>query len=100
MTHLTARGQSHRGAPDPFVPEIGDEVAVARAPRHLADQLLDTAAQEVATVTGSRRTCGPADTFGQGPDYPWAPGRDKERPDRAQGICSVDVATGPLAHGW
>jgi hypothetical protein len=51
-THLTARGQSHRSAADPFVPEIGDEVAVARALRHLADQLLDTAAQDVATVTG------------------------------------------------
>jgi hypothetical protein len=51
-THLSARGQSHRGAADPFVPEIGDEVAVARALRHLADQLLDTAAQDVATVTG------------------------------------------------
>jgi hypothetical protein len=51
-THLTARGQSHRGSADPSVPEIGDEVAVARALRHLADQLLDTAAQDVATVTG------------------------------------------------
>ena len=51
-THLTARGQSHRGAADPAVPEIGDEVAVARALRHLADQLLDTAAQDVEAVTG------------------------------------------------
>jgi len=51
-THLTARGQSHRGAGDPAVPEIGDEVAVARALRHLADRLLDTAAQDVEAVTG------------------------------------------------
>ncbi|HZX98206.1 MAG TPA: dsRBD fold-containing protein [Dermatophilaceae bacterium] len=51
-THLTARGQSHRGTADPVVPEIGDEVAVARALRHLADQLLDTAAQDVEAVTG------------------------------------------------
>jgi len=50
--HLTARGQSHRGTGDTAVPEIGDEVAVARALRHLADQLLDTAAQDVAAVTG------------------------------------------------
>jgi len=53
-THLTARGQSHRGTGDTFVPEIGDEVAVARALRHLADQLLETAAQDVEAVTGQR----------------------------------------------
>jgi hypothetical protein len=51
-THLTARGQSHRSTRDTSVPEIGDEVAVARALRHLADQLLETAAQDVAAVTG------------------------------------------------
>jgi len=51
-THLTARGQSHRGTGDTSVPEIGDEVAVARALRHLADHLLDTAAQDVEAVTG------------------------------------------------
>jgi hypothetical protein len=51
-THLSARGQSRRGTGDTPVPEIGDEVAVARALRHLADQLLDTAAQDVAVVTG------------------------------------------------
>ena len=51
-THLSARGQSHRNSGDESVPEIGDEVAVARALRHLADQLLDTAAQDVQAVTG------------------------------------------------
>lgn len=51
-THLTAGGQSHRGVGDTSVPEIGDEVAVARALRHLADQLLDTAAQDLEAVTG------------------------------------------------
>ena len=51
-THLTARGQSHRGTGDPFVSEIGDEVAVARALRNLADKLLETAAQDVEAVTG------------------------------------------------
>ena len=51
-THLTARGQSHRGDRDTAVPEIGDEVAVARALRHLADQLLKTAAQDIEAVTG------------------------------------------------
>jgi hypothetical protein len=53
-THLTARGQSHRSTRDTSVPEIGDEVAVARALRHLADQLLETAAQDVAAVTGEK----------------------------------------------
>lgn len=51
-THLSARGHSHRGSHDSVVPEIGDEVAVARALRHLADQLLDTAAEDIETVTG------------------------------------------------
>jgi hypothetical protein len=51
-THLTARGQSHRGDRDTAVPEIGDEVAVARALRHLSDQLLETAAQDIEAVTG------------------------------------------------
>jgi Domain of unknown function (DUF1876)/Domain of unknown function (DUF1918) len=52
-THLSARGQSHRTG-DTSVPEIGDEVAVARALRHLADQLLETAAQDIGAVTGER----------------------------------------------
>jgi hypothetical protein len=52
-THLTAHGQTMRGTADPYVPEIGDEVAVARALRHLADQLLETAAQDVEAVTGA-----------------------------------------------
>ena len=34
------------------VSEIGDEVAVARALRHLADQLLETAAKDIEAVTG------------------------------------------------
>jgi hypothetical protein len=50
--HLTARGHSHRSAQDRVVPEIGDEVAVARALRMLADQLLDAAAGDIEQVTG------------------------------------------------
>jgi len=52
-THLSARGQSHRSKSDKAVPEIGDEVAVARGLRHLADQLLETAAQDIESITGS-----------------------------------------------
>jgi hypothetical protein len=51
-THLTARGESHRGTRDRSVPEIGDEVAVARALRHLADQLLETASHDIEALTG------------------------------------------------
>ena len=51
-THLTARGQSRRSTGDTSVPEIGDEVAVARALRHLADQLLETATQDIVAMTG------------------------------------------------
>lgn len=50
--HLTAHGHSHRSSSDSTVPEIGDEVAVARALRRLADRLLETAADDIAGVTG------------------------------------------------
>jgi len=51
-THLTARGESRRSVKDLPVPEIGDEVAVARALRHLADQLLETATEDIEALTG------------------------------------------------
>lgn len=51
-THLKAHGHSHRSERDRVVPEIGDEVAVARALRRLADQLLDTAGNDIEAVTG------------------------------------------------
>lgn len=51
-THLTARGDSHRSAKDTLVPQIGDEVAVARALRHLADQLIEAAEQDIEVATG------------------------------------------------
>lgn len=50
--HLTARGESHRAKGDPMVPEIGDEVAVARALRHLADKLMATAESDLEALTG------------------------------------------------
>ena len=50
--HLTAHGHSHRSDGDRVVPEIGDEVAVARALRRLADQLLETAADDIEGLTG------------------------------------------------
>lgn len=50
--HLTAHGHSHRSPDDRPVPEVGDEVAVARALRRLADRLLDTAADDIQGITG------------------------------------------------
>jgi hypothetical protein len=49
---LVATGESHRSDTDDPAPRIGDEVAVARALRHLADELLDTAAHDIESTTG------------------------------------------------
>jgi hypothetical protein len=49
---LAAHGHSHRSPRDPAAPVVGDEVAVARALRHLADVLLDTAARDIEQSTG------------------------------------------------
>lgn len=49
---LTARGTSHRAHDDSADSRIGDEVAVARALRHLADQLLATAEHDIEERTG------------------------------------------------
>lgn len=46
-------GHAHRNPHDPASPVIGDEVAVARALRRLADQLLETAESDVAAATGT-----------------------------------------------
>ena len=51
-TQLAASGHSHRSAADSPIPQIGDEVAVARALRRLADQLLETAAGEIEAHGG------------------------------------------------
>lgn len=49
---LSASGESHRSEEDRPTPRIGDEVAVARALRHLADELLDTATHDIEATTG------------------------------------------------
>lgn len=54
-THrLTAEGHSHRSSSDLPVSEIGDEVAVARALRHLAEVMLHTAERDIEGMTGER----------------------------------------------
>lgn len=51
-TRLDAEGRSHRNPDDPRSPVIGDEVAVARALRLLADRLLETAESDISISTG------------------------------------------------
>lgn len=47
---VEARGHARRSPGDPDVPEIGDEVAVARALHELADSLMTTAATDLAAA--------------------------------------------------
>lgn len=49
---LTAKGSSHRSSDDPASRHIGDEIAVARALRHLADQLIGEAEHDIEQQTG------------------------------------------------
>jgi hypothetical protein len=49
---LTARGTSRRAGVDAGAPHIGDEVAVARALRRLADSLLSRAEHDIEAATG------------------------------------------------
>ena len=49
---LDAIGSTHRKPGDPPSATIGDEVAVARALRLLADRLLETASTEISAATG------------------------------------------------
>lgn len=49
---LVGVGTAHLDPADHDVPEIGDEIAVARALSDLGTRLLQTAAEDVATVTG------------------------------------------------
>ena len=49
---VTGVGQAQRNPLDPSVPEIGDELAVARALRNLAERLLHTTENDIRGVTG------------------------------------------------
>lgn len=50
-TRLTGWGIARLNPVDPEVPEIGDELATARALADLAHQLLETAAVDIGAVT-------------------------------------------------
>lgn len=49
---IESRGSAHRLPGHPDVPEIGDEVAVARALQRLADRLLGVASDDLTGVEG------------------------------------------------
>jgi len=49
-SHVEGRGATKRAPDDVDVPEIGDEVAAARALHELADDLLRTAAGDIAAI--------------------------------------------------
>ena len=51
-TALDSRGEVHRNPGDADVPEIGDEVAAARALRRLADRLLGVASADIGAIEG------------------------------------------------
>ena len=49
---VTGIGEAQRNPMDPSVPDIGDELAVARALRNLAERLLHTTEKDITNVTG------------------------------------------------
>jgi hypothetical protein len=53
---LDVRGEAYRNPADLAAPEIGDEVAVGRALRHLADRLFEVASSDIAAVEGHPAT--------------------------------------------
>jgi Domain of unknown function (DUF1876) len=53
-THLTGEGVAMRKPADLEVPEIGDELAVARALADLSHQLLEVAAGDIEQMTQLR----------------------------------------------
>lgn len=50
QTSLTGTGSARLNPADPNVPEIGDELAAARALSHLAHVLLEAAADDISGV--------------------------------------------------
>jgi hypothetical protein len=51
-TALDCRGETRRNPSDVDVPEVGDEVAAARALRRLADRLLGVASDDIEAIEG------------------------------------------------
>jgi hypothetical protein len=79
-THVKGRGVARRAPQDADIPEIGDEVAAARALHKLADELLRTAAEDIAAIEHAPVRLDfedPAGPLSQsaGPRLPRAPGQ-------------------------
>ena len=51
---VTGVGKAERNPLDPSVPEIGDELAVARALRNLAERLLHATEKDISGATGEQ----------------------------------------------
>ena len=49
---ISGTGFARRNPHDPSVPEIGDELAVARALHHLAEHLLQVTADDISVSVG------------------------------------------------
>ncbi|MFZ5870624.1 MAG: dsRBD fold-containing protein [Actinomycetota bacterium] len=49
-TRIHGHGRARRNPSDADVPEIGEELAAARALRHLADRLLETASADISQI--------------------------------------------------
>ncbi|MGR0319423.1 DUF1876 domain-containing protein [Agromyces sp. ZXT2-3] len=49
---VTGVGKADRNPLDPNVPDIGDELAVARALRNLSERLLHATERDITSVTG------------------------------------------------
>ena len=56
-TALDGRGETRRNPSDVDIPEIGDEVAAARALRRLADRLLGVASDDIEALKPTRFIC-------------------------------------------
>lgn len=51
---LFGRGKARRNPADPYVTEIGEEIAVARALSDLSHKLLNAAAMDIEAITHER----------------------------------------------
>ncbi|MFF1529503.1 dsRBD fold-containing protein [Cellulomonas sp. NPDC058312] len=49
-TRMSGTGRARRRPGEPDVPEIGDELAAARALRELADRLLDASSTDISEI--------------------------------------------------
>lgn len=49
-TSVEGHGRARRNPDDPEVPEIGEELAAARALRDLADRLLDVTSEDISEI--------------------------------------------------